>query len=396
MINPSSFGWIEKFFWEQKEFILPKSEEFFYDEIRKTGFIYGHIIKLNTSFPIDISQWKEDEISKVALLKTLFDLYHFSTNNSNPELFVPKVLEFYNQMTQKGFGILNKLIPSNPYSKLENLINERVQTNKDIISKNFSHIITNALLFIDVLAFHHYLKRGKIPEKYLKTIEEIIVNLVSLSLQVKTVKSQHDDLLIKLFQASVRYTKFSIVNQQNLDNLPLDFLTINLEKYYFLDLVCIALWTDGKMDNEEHYFLYKLSEKFGLSNQFTENTITNTTSFINTHKSQIQYFNYSNPVKHFYDQTSFGVQLLIKRNKKRLIKEISKSKELMYLLAKSTAKDLSPEEKKKVKKQLLDICKSIPSLTIFLLPGGGLLLPILIKFIPQIVPSAFNENLDDQ
>ena len=51
--------------------------------------------------------------------------------------------------------------------------------------------------------------------------------------------------------------------------------------------------------------------------------------------------------------------------------------------------------KKKVKKQLLDVCKTIPSLTIFLLPGGGLLLPILIKFIPQLLPSAFNENLED-
>ena len=67
----------------------------------------------------------------------------------------------------------------------------------------------------------------------------------------------------------------------------------------------------------------------------------------------------------------------------------------MQLLAKSTRKDLSKEDKKKVKKQLLDICKTVPSLTIFLLPGGGLLLPILIKFIPQLLPSAFNENLDD-
>jgi hypothetical protein len=68
---------------------------------------------------------------------------------------------------------------------------------------------------------------------------------------------------------------------------------------------------------------------------------------------------------------------------------------LVVLLRKSTLSELSYEEKKKVKKQLLDICKSVPSLTIFLLPGGGLLLPLLIKFIPQLLPSAFNENLDD-
>ena len=64
----------------------------------------------------------------------------------------------------------------------------------------------------------------------------------------------------------------------------------------------------------------------------------------------------------------------------------------MQLLAKSTRKELDKEEKKKVKTQLLDICKTVPSLTIFLLPGGSLLLPILIKFIPKLLPSAFNEN----
>jgi hypothetical protein len=77
-----------------------------------------------------------------------------------------------------------------------------------------------------------------------------------------------------------------------------------------------------------------------------------------------------------------------------LMKELSQSGELMVLLAHSTHRDLDEKEKKKVKKQLLDICKTIPSLTIFLLPGGSLLLPILIKFIPKLLPSAFNENLE--
>jgi hypothetical protein len=67
----------------------------------------------------------------------------------------------------------------------------------------------------------------------------------------------------------------------------------------------------------------------------------------------------------------------------------------MVLLAHSTQRDLDKEEKKKVKKQLLDICKTVPSLTIFLIPGGSLLLPILIKFIPQMLPSSFNENLEE-
>jgi hypothetical protein len=89
------------------------------------------------------------------------------------------------------------------------------------------------------------------------------------------------------------------------------------------------------------------------------------------------------------------VVTLVTRNKNRLVKEILESKELMVLLAHSTHRDLDEKEKKKIRKQILDICKTIPSLTIFLLPGGSLLLPILIKFIPTLLPSSFNENLEE-
>jgi sulfur relay (sulfurtransferase) DsrC/TusE family protein len=396
MINPSAHGWIDKYFVEQKTlFDTTIDGLLFYKKIRATGFIYGHIISIKSNPSIEISQWKSDEISKVALLTILLDVYVFTFQKENTEDFIKKTVAFYKEMTPKGFVLFDKIMTSNPSSKLEGLINERVQTNKDIISKNFSHIVTNALLFVDVLAFRQYLQKGEIPEKYLKRMEETIMSIVSLALKVKTIKSQHDDLLIKLFEASVRYTKFSKVSIQNLEELPLDYFTDDLEKYYLLDLAGITLWNDGKVENDEVYFLHKLAENMTVSTEFVDESLISTNEFITLHKKEIQYFNYSNPVKHFYDQTTTGVQVLIKRNQKRLTKEISESKELMKLLAKSTQKDLNTEEKKKVKKQLLDICKSIPSLTIFLLPGGGLLLPILIKFIPQLLPSAFNENLED-
>ena len=397
MINPSVNGWIDKFFVEQSNLFDETliDDVTLYRNIRSTGFIYGHIIEIDSTPFVDISQWKSDEISKVALLNTLFKIYVFTTKNNDINDFVTKTILFYKEMTPKGFVLFDKIITTSPSSKLESYINERVQTNKDIISKNFSHIVTNALLFVDVLAFKKFLENGEIPEKYLKKMEETIISVVSLALKIKTIKSQHDDLLIKLFEASVRYTKFSKVNIQHLEQLSFDYFTDNFEKYYLLDLAGITLWNDGIIENEEIYFLEKLAQSMTISNDFVIESTKQTNLFITTNKKNIQYFNYSNPVKHFYDQTTNSVQVLIKRNKKRLVKEISESKELMQLLAKSTQKDLSTDEKKKVKKQLLDICKTIPSLTIFLLPGGGLLLPILIKFIPQLLPSSFNENLED-
>lgn len=393
MINPSTNGWIDKYFSVKKNTNQHRftSSLDFYKKIRSTGFIYGHVILKD----INSNELRSDEVSKIALLDNLFSAYNYICEDSNTATFIEKTLAFYKSISPKGFSIFDKILHTSKSSQLENLLNERVQTNKDIISKNFSHIVTNSLLFVDILAFKHFLLEGQIHEKYLKTIEEMILSIVSLSLRVKTIKTSNDALLIKLFESSVRYTKFSKINIKNLDSLLIDNYKDELEHFYFLDLAVLTMYNDEIIENEEIYFLHQLGKSFKISEKLVNESILATNEFIKTNKKEIQYFNYSNPVKHFYDQTTSGVQFLIKRNKKRLRKEISESKELMALLAKSTHKDLSKEEKKKVKKQLLDICKSIPSLTIFLLPGGGLLLPILVKFIPQILPSAFNENLED-
>ena len=402
MINPSANGWIDKFFSKQKTFLFSDEENLntFYKKVRETGFIYGHIVSFDRADPIDTESWVGNEVSKVALLNTLFSIYVLSSNDAKTENFIAKALAFYNEMNPEGFNLLKKVLPeSSPSLNLENIIDSRVQTNIDIISKNFSHILTNALLFIDILAFRQYLIQGVIPEKYLKKIEEAIINIVSLALKTKSNKSKYDDLLIRLFESSVRYTKFSKVNIQSqnfgMEELELDYFTDELEKKYLIDVAGMALWSDGVIEKNEAYFLHKLAELTTVSDDFVTESIATTNEFITNYKDEIPYFNYSNPVKHFYDQTTQTVTKLITRNKNRLVKEIIQSKELMLLLAISTRRDLDEKEKKKVKKQLLDICKTVPSLTIFLLPGGSLLLPILIKFIPRLLPSAFNENLEE-
>ena len=402
MINPSANGWIDKFFSKQKTFLFSDKENLntFYKKVRETGFIYGHIVSFDTADPIDTESWVGNEVSKVALLNTLFGIYVLSTDECKTENFIAEALTFYNEMNPEGFNLFKKVLPeSSPSLNLEKIIDSRVQTNIDSISKNFSHILTNALLFIDILAFRQYLIHGAIPEKYLKKIEEAIINIVSLALKTKSTKSKYDDLLIKLFESSVRYTKFSKVNIQSrnfgMEELELNYFTNELEKNYLIDMAGMALWSDGVIEKNEAYFLHKLAELTTVSDDFVTESMAKTNKFITNYKDEIPYFNYSNPVKHFYDQTTQTVMKLITRNKNRLVKEIFQSKELMLLLAISTRRDLDEKEKKKVKKQLLDICKTVPSLTIFLLPGGSLLLPILIKFIPRLLPSAFNENLEE-
>jgi len=87
------------------------------------------------------------------------------------------------------------------------------------------------------------------------------------------------------------------------------------------------------------------------------------------------------------------IKVLLHKNKIRLRQELFQSKEAIYLIKKSINSELSTTEKQKIKVQLLDICKSIPALAVFLLPGGALLLPILIKLIPDILPSSFRNDI---
>lgn len=89
------------------------------------------------------------------------------------------------------------------------------------------------------------------------------------------------------------------------------------------------------------------------------------------------------------------IKKLLYKNKQKLAQELKQSKEAIYLIKKATHSNLSDEEKEKIKVQLLDVCKAIPSLAVFLMPGGVLLLPLLIKLIPDILPSAFQEDYEE-
>jgi hypothetical protein len=77
-----------------------------------------------------------------------------------------------------------------------------------IFSKNFSYC-NQCITFHRRFSIPSVLNLWCDSNEYLKKIEEAVVSVVSLALKTKTNKSTYDDLLIKLFEASVRYSKFS-------------------------------------------------------------------------------------------------------------------------------------------------------------------------------------------
>lgn len=397
MINPSASGWIDKFF---TRLIKPDSinDVKLYADARNSGFIYGYVTAVNSIEQKYTKGWTPEEMTKAVLLENLYYTYCLTkTDDCDYKAFIKTAAAFYKTIIPENFSLLKKVLPASSVSQqLENMIDERVHTNETILSRSFSNIITNALLYMDVLAFKDYLVNNTIPEKYLRKFETTVISITLQALSSKSEKSVYDDLLIKLFASSLRYTKLNPAKILATPEPEVEGFEDETEKSYLLDIASMAVWSDGVTEKKEVEFLYNLAKQLGFNDNIAAESIASFDVFIKLNKNNISYFKYANPVKHFYDNASQNVVLLIKRNKNRLIKELSNNKDLVLLLTHSTHRNLDDKEKKKIKKQLLEICKTIPSLTIFLLPGGSLLLPLLIKFIPQLLPTMFNENLDNE
>ena len=70
---------------------------------------------------------------------------------------------------------------------------------------------------------------------------------------------------------------------------------------------------------------------------------------------------------------------------------------LGHILSVADGRTLTTEEKQLVKTQLQDLAKSAPMLAVFMLPGGMLLLPILLKVLPfDLRLSAFKPDPEEE
>lgn len=397
-MNPSASDWISKFLDLYSEDHLFKHFDDaaqLYEALRSAGFAYG--LSQQSILGNNISSLKltKDEFTKVNLFHAL--LYTYYIHKKNPSIVdgINECIKFYKSLDKGKTGFLKKLsFSQKPTHILEQIMSARLYETNHILRKNTISIFTYAFLYIDIVAFDHWLKHPKTVKLYASEMESSTITCCYLALKSKAKKNKYDRLLIELFESSSNYLIESSEVNQLLSLKSISYLShrSRLEKQFILDLCCIAVWDDHTMDESELLFLKEMSAILVISEEDLALSINQLLVFSEKNTKKVSLFEYANPVKQFYKQSTATVKLLILRNKNRLLKELDESGELVVLLGQSAIRELSEEEKDKVKNQLLDICKTIPSLTIFLLPGGTILLPLLVKFIPKLLPSAFDEN----
>jgi len=398
-MNPSSSGWINKFINEfgKTELVdIYANDEHFYETLKTTGFLYGFSVKSLLAEPISILKLTKEELTKINLFHSLYFVHYLFRPDDTDKQVLENIVKFYKSIEKGKPGFFQKLrFTKRTDQNLENILNARLHESNAMIKSDATSLFTYALLFSDVLAYGFYLQNSTKLKKYLELLEQTLLQSSIWALQSKKNKNKYDKLVMEMAMES---NQFITAHKEPFNHKLLLWLKEGhiLERQFVLDICCLAVWGDHEVDKNEQQFLHRFTMAINLPEHTWEGSMTRLREFAKNNSTKLRLFEYSHPVRHLYKQSTETVKLLILRNKNRLVKELTESGELLVLLSQSTQRELSPEEKHKMKEQLLDICKTVPSLTIFLLPGGSLLLPLLVKWIPALLPSAFDENrIDD-
>ena len=156
-MNPSASGWIKKLLKDiSSQDLSDKLENSsFYDALKTCGFIYGSNISIVHKL-FEVNDLSNEELCKVNLLLAFYQKHQ---SNATEDKFIESVIDFYSLINKSKTSIFDNLLGKKKSNALlEDIINKRVHIDDNVFSKNFNYFITNALLYIDVLAYDKFLK----------------------------------------------------------------------------------------------------------------------------------------------------------------------------------------------------------------------------------------------
>jgi hypothetical protein len=410
--SPGSKNWILKYFQlvEKNIFSIDclsdqyQKEDTFHSLASKTGLIYGIPTRFIYFDAIATDSYTNDE--KLKLLLFEFLLHSYQQNTQDPfdkSLFFKSLSSFYNQKDDGKW--INKLFKTTELESIENTLSNRIWIETSIFESNYwFNYLSNCFLFVDVLLYQEFLtnKVVSIQSNYSNYMSFVLKGVIYM-VYADNIIDEKEKRLLTHFLNSTQIKKDAKQKIEFLINEGIKISAFHVEKIQnrFLSklifelgrFICIGSHelsiTEKKIHIEFAIFL-------GLTADETQESKLLCDLFLLENNDKVaSLFSDKNSSWALSSVTNRWTKIL-GRNKEKLITELKESKELIALIQKSTTKELTKEEKEKVKNQFLDTLKTIPSIGIFLLPGGALLLPLILKIVPDLLPSAFVENQVDK
>lgn len=412
MLNPGSSKWLSKYFEliESNDIALrierPKNireYDFVHSKLFHSGISFGYPISFLFTPSAYAEQWTVSEKLKVLLLESLLFVYLQKKGVYKQEEFERSVLSFYEQYQEKkSASVFKFFVNEDRRSKLESILNKRVLVEKSLTNLLWVNYLNNSLIYLDVLGYDAYLvKESTLPQNYTNYMHTVMRLIVAASHSDGAIEPT-EKTLFDVFLASSNLSSKEKQHYINLLHKKASKISVNsitttatkepLLHYFLLDLALLLVYSDLQAVEDEVNFLNELCQHLGLSSTHLRNSMVLVESFVLQNNHKISFLRESTSYDRLYESFAKRWLKVLGRNKKKLAQEVSQNKELIVLVNKSLTQELSNDEKDRIKSQFKDVIRTMPALAIFMLPGGALLLPIILKIIPDLVPTAFRSN----
>jgi len=405
MINPSKSGWILKYLHllEQGE-IRPNfsanAAQGLEQRILESGFSFGFCFDLLYAKEIGEEQWTPKEKFMVLYLEVLLSVYfHSKLESKSPVHFMACLDNFQSKFAHNGkvSRFFNVMMKSDS-NRTEDFIEDRVKILMNQFDDEPMEQISGAFGFLDAQMFAQSLD-SDFQFEHSQTLKKSLQVLIFISSQ-SPLENAKDDFK-KNAQAIFSFWGFSkeessqafqeITKPGFLSQAKLSLLSAAIQ-FFLLEYAVYYSLSDNRVKLTENLFVEDLARALELDQQTFEKVFLSVENFLFTHEEALQDIKNQGVYGKVVGKINTQWSKLVLRNKDKLVVELKESSELVALVKKSMSEPLSAEEKQKVKSQFFDIVKSVPSLAIFMLPGGAFLLPFILKVIPDLLPSAFKDN----
>lgn len=417
MLAPGSKGWIRKYFdlVEKNEIKLVysqlaeiDSQEFIHAALGRTGIVFGYPSRRIFGKTLDDSKWTVEEKLTLLLFEAHLFVYKESLEETqfDQQSFITDLVNFYGHHNSRSITkLFSFFVKETEEERLESILAKRVDIRMNFLdNKIWVNSANNVFVYLDVILFNEYLKHRK-KSTFYNYDDFAMTSLYSISMAIHSdgVVDRKEKEMFNIFLASAGLSELhrDIITDRFEDKLQLEDINykdkdIYLFKKFLLDISSFVIFSNHEALPEEREFLSELCAYLGLEDEDLNETLALSEQFIINNQNQISFLQNNKSIEKVYGNLSKRWIKILGRNKDKLVKELNESKELLQLIRKSTTQELTKEEKDAVKTQFLDIVRTMPSLAIFMLPGGTFLLPIILKVIPELVPSAFRDNEVDK
>ncbi|MDR2963845.1 MAG: LETM1 domain-containing protein [Bacteroidales bacterium] len=387
-------------------------EQFIHTYIHRSGLFYGTCVQHTLYSSPDMETWTGADNFKIAIVEGLILIYalHHKQRARHKALHfflhdaLNRIERFY-----VLFSISNSLFLKNKdlllkhhaqYQKLESIIDCRVH-NPSMLQKGFwKGSQFNIFTHLDLYFFHYWLQKEYVFEQK-DSITQRMIQAMTAASHIGNHENTAERFLVTYFIASGNFPQLvesnllaQLQNGCSLADIgkePLLPYALQLLTYEYATLTIIS---DKNFSLWQEQFLNKLANHLSIKTFDTQHSIMLIQNFVIQHHETILYLNVKNSFDALSKNFTSQIHTFFVKNKVKLMNEVLESKELLELLWKAKNERLTKDERRKVKEQIIDMVKTLPSLAIFMLPGGTFLLPILYKILPEelMLPSSFLAN----